>query len=99
MSKNENIQSQLEVVQNILEASYTAVNEMKDGERMQIKHLAEVVGLALAMSPKDVLVYVNSYAHNTNIAYVSRGKNGGIVKGQKADKPVKKAKKADSKSV
>ena len=89
MSKNANIQSQLETVERIFEAAHTAVSTMNDGERMQIKHLAEVVGLALALPPKEVLAFVNSFAHHTDIAYVTRGKNGGIIKGVKVVKPVK----------
>ena len=96
MSKNANIQSQLETVERIFEAAHTTVNDMKDGERMQIKHLAEVVGLVLAVPPKEVLAFVNSFAHHTDIAFVTRGKNGGIIRGQKVAKPAKKTKKSDT---
>lgn len=97
MSKNANIQMQLEKVERIFEAAFTVVNDMKDGERMQIKRLAEVVGLALAMPPKDVLSFVNSFAHNTDVAFVTRGKNGGLIKGTKVAKPVKASKKDKAK--
>jgi len=64
---------------------------MNDGERIQIKELAKTVGLMVAMEPKSVLHFVNHYVHNTELAYVTRGKNGGVIKGQKVVKPAKKA--------
>jgi hypothetical protein len=74
-------------------AAQNIIDGMKDGERIQIKDLAKDVGLALAMDPKKVLGFVNHFAHNTTIAYVTRGKNGGIVKGVRPAKVVKTPKK------
>ena len=51
----------------------------------------------IAMEPKHVLGFVHHFAHNTETAYVTRGKHGGIIKGTrpaKTDKP-KKVKKVD----
>lgn len=89
MSTNANIQSQLGTVQQVFEAAHAAISGMQDGERMQIKELAQVVALAVAAEPKYVLGFVNHFAHNTDIAYVTRGKNGGIVKGVRPVKVVK----------
>lgn len=71
---------------------------MGAGDRKQIKELAADVGSALGMEPKRVLGFVNHFAHETNIAYVTRGKKGGIVKGTRPAKVVKakKVKKVDS---
>ena len=52
------------------------------------------MGLVLARDPKDVLGFVNHFAHDTTLAYVTRGKNGGIIRGTKPVKVVKAAKKA-----
>lgn len=83
----------------VYEAAEHAVAAMQDGERMQIKQLAQVVGLAVAKEPKVVLGLVNLYAHDTSLAYVTRGKNGGIIKGTKPVKVIKaskRVKKVDS---
>ena len=58
------------------------------------KELAQAVGTAVTMEPKQVLGFVNHFAHNTDIAYVTRGKNGGIIRGTKPAKVVKVSKKA-----
>jgi hypothetical protein len=52
----------------------------------------------LGQDPKEVLAFVNYFAHKTDIAYVTRGKNGGVVKGTKPVKvvKVKKVKEIDS---
>lgn len=84
-----NVQSMLETVEGIFNAAQTTVEAMSDGERMQIKELAQAVGLAVAMEPKQVLGFVNYYVHNTDSAYVTRGKNGGIIRGTKQPKQVK----------
>jgi hypothetical protein len=74
------------------EAAQHVINSMKDGDRIQIKDLAKDVGLALALDPKKVLGFVNHFAHNSHTAYVTRGKNGGIIKGVRPVKVVKPAK-------
>lgn len=89
MSSNKNIQSMLETVESIFAAAQGTVEAMANGERMQIKELAQAVGLAVAMEPKQVLGFVNHYVHNTDIAYVTRGKNGGIIRGVRQVKVVK----------
>ena len=75
------------------EAAEHAIEAMQDGERIQIKELAQVVGLAVAKDPKSVLGFVNHFAHDTTLAYVTRGKNGGIIKGTKPAKVVKASKR------
>ena len=92
-----NIDSMMETVKSIFEAAQASIESLAVGERMQIKELAQTVALVVAMEPKNVLGFVNHFAHNTDIAYVTRGKNGGIVRGSrpaKTDKPAKRAKKA-----
>jgi hypothetical protein len=75
------------------EAAHNILDGMQDGERIQIKDLAKDVGLAVALPSKDVLGFVTHFVHNTSIAYVRRGKHGGIIKGVKPVKLVKPAKK------
>jgi len=82
----------VEVVESILKSSHSAVEAMAEGDRTQVKELAKTVALSLSMEPKHVLSFVDYYVHNSDIAYVSRGKNGGVVRGTKpakTDKPVK----------
>jgi len=92
---NKNIKLQLDTVEKVFVATFNALDAMADGERVQLKELAKVVGLAVAMEPKRVLHFVNDFVHNSDIVYVTRGKKGGIVKGEKPVKVVKskKAKK------
>lgn len=100
MSANTNVQSMTETADRIFDTANTIVESMKAGDRKQIKELAVDVGAALGMEPKEVLGFVNHFAHKTNIAYVTRGKNGGLIKGVRpirVDKP-KKVKKTDSTS-
>jgi len=89
MSKNKSISNMLETVERIFEATHATVESMNDGERIQLKELAQTVGLAVAMEPKHVLGFVNHFVHNSDIAYVTRGKNGGVIKGVKTAKPAK----------
>jgi hypothetical protein len=98
MSTTHDIESMTAFSKRVYEAAEHTISSMQDGERMQIKHLAQVVGLAVAEDPKVVLGFVNFFAHRTKLAYVTRGKNGGIIKGTKPVKVVKagkKQKKAD----
>lgn len=95
MSTNANIQSMLEDVERIFQAAHTTISGMQQGARKQIKELAQDVGVAVGRDPKEVLAFVNHFAHNTDIAYVTRGKNGGVIKGTKPIRVVKvKVKKA-----
>ncbi len=87
------VQPMLETVEKIFTAAYIIVEALKPGERIQVKDLSQSVGLAVAMDPKDVTSFVNHFAHNTDLAYVTRGKNGGIVRGQRPVKTVKAGKK------
>ena len=98
MSNNANIRSMLETVERIFEAAQLVVENMSDGDRIQIKELAQRVASAVSLEPKNVLSFVHHFAHNTDVAYVTRGKHGGIIKGTrpaKVDKPKKVKKTAD----
>jgi hypothetical protein len=77
----------------VFAAAEHVIETMQDGERIQIKQLAQTVGLALAKDPKDVLGFVNHFAHDNSLSYVTRGKNGGIIRGTKPAKVVKASKK------
>lgn len=95
---NTNVQPMLETVERIFSAAYTIVEALQPGERIQVKDLSQSVSLAVAMDPKQVLAFVNHFAHNTDLAYVTRGKNGGVVRGTRPVKVVKAGKKADASS-
>ena len=77
----------------VFEAAQNVVAAMQDGDRVQIKQLAQPVSLAVGRDAKYVLGFVNYFAHHTSLAYVSRGKNGGLIKGTKSVKVGKKQKK------
>jgi hypothetical protein len=77
----------------VFEAAQRTLAAMPDGGRIQIKDLAKSVGQALSKDSKEVLGFVNHFVHRTTIAYVTRGKNGGIVKGTRPVKVVKAPKK------
>lgn len=102
MSNDSNIQAMLTDIQKVLEATHTIVNGMQPGERKQIKQLAEDVSAVVGRNTKEVLGYVNDYAHrieSANIAYVTRGKNGGLIRGTRPAKVVKPKKvKTDTSS-
>lgn len=91
---NTDVQEMLATIEPILEAAHTVIDSMQTGTRKQIKELAQDVGAKLGKEAKDVLGFVNHFAHNTKIAYVTRGKNGGIIKGVKPVKVAKAPKKA-----
>lgn len=95
MNTNANIQDMLVDIKSVLEAAQTVIDDMQPGDRKQIKELAQVVGVAVGKAPKEILGFVNHFAHHTNVAYVTRGKKGGVIKGTKPAKvvKVKKAKK------
>lgn len=90
---NTSVQPMLETVEKIFTAAHTIVESLQVGERIQVKELAQSVGLAVAMDPKHVLGFVNHFAHNTELAYVTRGKNGGVIRGARPVKVVKPSKK------
>lgn len=94
MSTQNDIERNTAFAKQVFEAAHKVIETMADGERIQIKQLAQTVGLVLARDPKDVLGFVNHFAHDTTLAYVTRGKNGGIIRGTKPVKVVKAAKKA-----
>lgn len=99
MSTNANITNMLETVERIFDAAQVVIDGMDNGARIQIKELAQEVALAVGMEPKNVLGFVHHFAHNTDTAYVTRGKHGGIIKGTrpaKTDKPKKVKKVADT---
>lgn len=86
---NTDLETMVADARTTFQAAQHVIDTMKDGERIQIKDLAKDVGLALALDPKQVLGFVNHFAHHSGAAYVRRGKNGGIIKGIKPVKIVK----------
>lgn len=96
---NKSVQAKLDQVERIFIATYEALEAMNDGDRVQLAELAKTVGLAIGWEPKKVLPFVNHFVHGLEIAYVTRGKKGGIIKGVKpapVAKPAKKLKKDDT---
>ena len=77
------VQSMSETATRIFETANLIVEGMPDGSRKQIKDLAAEVSTSVGMEPKVVLGFVNFFAHQTKLAYVTRGKHGGLIKGVK----------------
>lgn len=82
MNNNTNeIDTMLETIRPIFDATQNVITEMKDGDRKPVKDIAEIVGLAISMEPIKVLPFVNFHLHNTATGRVSAGKRGGYIKG------------------
>jgi hypothetical protein len=91
---NSDVKTMVETAERVFTATETALSALQDGQRMQIDELATAVSKAVSMEPKKVLGFVNHFIHNTSVAYVTRGKNGGIRKGVRPAKVVKTPKKS-----
>lgn len=84
------IKDMLGTVETIFTATQKVVDGLDDQARVGIADLAQNVGLATGMDPKEILGFVNYYAHNIEpVAHVRRGKKGGLIKGARV---IKKAK-------
>ena len=95
-STNTSVNSMVENIERILEVTHSTVESMAVGERIQLKELVEKVASAVSMDPKTILGFVSYFAHSTDIAYVTRGKNGGVVRGIRPAKTVKAGKKTQT---
>jgi hypothetical protein len=93
MSTKTDVELATNFSQRVYETAKDTIQAMQDGERMQIKELAKAVGTALSEDPKVVLGFVSYFAHRTSLAYVTRGKNGGIIRGTRPIKVIKAGKK------
>lgn len=77
------VNSMIQTVSSIFNTVGSIVDAMNDGDRMQLKELAQAVSDKSGVNPQDSLTFVTYFARNTTSGYVSRGKNGGFIKGQK----------------
>jgi len=94
---NNPIDRMMERAKTIWAATQVVIDSLKDTERKSIKQIAETAGLAINLEPAKILPYVNDFLHNTEAGYVSPGKFGGFIKGQRPVKIVKvKAPQASS---
>jgi hypothetical protein len=94
MNNNSSIPEILKDIETVMEATRGIVETMQVGERKKLKELTMDVSLLVARAPKEISGWVNHFAHSTDIAYVTRGKNGGIVRGTRPVKTIKPSKKA-----
>ncbi len=83
-----------DMVAKVLSVTNDSIDEMALGDRVQMKDLVEKVSLVTGFAAKDVSVFVDYFVHNTDNAYVARGKNGGVTKGVKPVSSVKTVKPA-----
>lgn len=81
-----NAKSMIETVSSIFNSADSKLAAMPDKARIQLKELAQSIANELSLDPKDVLGFVTYFARNTDSGYVSRGKNGGLIKGTRPAK-------------
>jgi len=81
-----NAKSMIETVSNIFNAADAKLAGMANKDRIQLKEMAQSIANDLRLDPKDVLGFVTYFARNTDAGYVSRGKNGGLIKGSRPAK-------------
>jgi hypothetical protein len=84
-------------VAKVFDATESAILGLKEDSRILMTDLSAAVSLAVAMEPKDVTEFVRYFVRNTNLVFVTRGKNGGVIKGTKPVKVVKEPKKNPTK--
>lgn len=92
MNKVSNVASMTDTAKRCFEAANALVESMAVGDRKQLKELVAEVGSAVGLDEKKVLGFVTHFTHETNIAYVTRGKKGGLVRGVRPAKVVKEPK-------
>ena len=90
---NADVEAMTALAQETFMAAQTIIDSLSDGQRIQTKDLVLQVSNKVSLPVKDVVDFVSFYAHNTTQAYVTRGKNGGLVKGTRPVKTVKPTKK------
>lgn len=79
----------LKKIDNIFIQTQMVIDGIAQGNRMQLKEMAEAVSAAMGLDAKSIAIYVSDYAHNAEGGYVTRGKKGGFIKGVKPIKILK----------
>jgi hypothetical protein len=74
-------------------ATQATIDAMSDGQRIQLKDLVKAVSQSMSKPAKDIAGLVGLFAHNNSSSYVTRGKNGGLIKGTRPVKVVKVSKR------
>ena len=85
-----NAKSMIETVSSVFSSAETTFSGMPEKSRIQLKELAQTVASATGIEVKDALTFVTYFARNTDLGYVSRGKNGGLIRGSRPVKPMPK---------
>jgi len=78
-----NANSMIETVSSVFSTAESIVSAMPEKSRIQLKELAQSVASSTGMEPNEVLTFVTFFARNTDLGYVSRGKNGGLIRGKR----------------
>jgi len=96
MNTDFKVEKMTETAKLVFETALQIVKGMSEGDRKQIKDLAMEVSSAVGMEPKRILGFINHFVHECEpLAYVTRGKKGGLIRGIRPAKVVK-AKKSDT---
>ena len=85
-----NAKSMIETISSVLSTAESTFSGMPEKGRIQLKELAQTVAAATGIEVKDALTFVTYFARNTDLGYVSRGKNGGLIRGSRPIKPMPK---------
>ena len=91
---NNDVETMTARANTIFNAINTIVGEMADQDRMRVEDLAKKVSKTVSLDIKEVLGYVNDFGKKASVGYITRGANGGYVKGQRPVKTVKAGKKS-----
>lgn len=81
-----NTNSIIERVNSVINSAAGIASSMQNGDRIQLKELALRASKSSNLDIKDALNLVSMFARSTDLGYVSRGKNGGFIRGTKPAK-------------
>lgn len=93
---NNDVETLTSTAHTIFDAINNIASTMNDKDRMRVEDLAKKVSKTVSMDVKDVLGFINLFGKKSTVAHITRGANGGFVKGQKPVKMVKSGKKTKS---
>ena len=88
-NSNNDVSLMTERANTIFLATQSFIMEMPLNQRLSLKKLAEEIGMRINMEPAEVFPYTSDFARHNTISYVSAGKFGGVVRGQRKLKGAK----------
>lgn len=83
------IDTMMESVKTVFTATATHMASMTIGTRMPVKDMAEIIGKQINIEPQTVAPFVHYMAKNSKLGYVSPGRFGGFIRGERKLKTIK----------